>query len=353
MNKLVLDMKDKRPVWARPDWFVPQIREAIPDDWEVVVIEEDADGSGDGSTRVSAGVLEAVRDARVYLAFGIAAEVVTEGWDLEWVHTGAAGVGKSLTPEMLASPVRFTNSAGIHAIPIAETVLGMILYFARGLDLAVAGMAEGKWSTDSYYEADSPVRELSESVVGIIGVGGIGREIALRASAFGASVVGLRRSSIPPGGERPSWAGEVRTGDIRVVSGEAGLDEVLSHSDYVVVSAPATSETEGIISRDALAAMREGSVLINVSRGSLVDEDALVEALRSGHLRGAGLDVFAREPLSEGHALWSLSNVLLTPHVSAVTKTFWRREADLIVENFRRLMDGEPLLNEVDKARGY
>jgi len=352
MNKLVLDMKDKRPVWARPDWFVPQIREAIPDDWEVVVIEEDADGSGDGSARLSAGVLEAVRDARVYLAFGIAAEVVTEGGDLEWVHTGAAGVGKSLTPEMLASPVRFTNSAGIHAIPMAETVLGMILYFARGFDFGVAGMAEGRWSTDSYYEADSPIRELSDGMVGIIGVGGIGREIALRASAFGASVIGLRRSPVRPG-ERPAWACEPRNGDIRVVSGNAGLEELLSQSDYVVLSAPATSETEGIISKDALAAMRKGSVLINVSRGSLVDEDALVEALRSGHLRGAGLDVFAREPLAEGHALWSLSNVLLTPHVSAVTRTFWRREADLIVENFRCLMDGEPLLNEVDKARGY
>jgi phosphoglycerate dehydrogenase-like enzyme len=352
MNKLVLDMKDKRPVWARPDWFVPHLREAMPDDWEIVVIEEDADGSGDGSARVSAGVLEAVRDARVYLAFGIAAEVLTEGWDLEWVHTGAAGVGKSLTPEMLASPVRFTNSAGIHAIPMAETVMGMILYFARGLDFAVAGMAEGKWSTDSYYEADSPIRELSESVVGIIGVGGIGREIALRAVAFGASVIGLRRSPVQPG-ERPSWAGESGTGDIRVVSGDAGLEQLLSQSDYVVVSAPATSETEGIISRRAIAAMRKGAVLINVSRGTLVDEDALVEALESGHLRGAGLDVFAREPLVEGHALWAMPNVLATPHVSAVTRTFWRREADLIIENLRRLLDGEPLLNEVDKARGY
>ena len=352
MNKLVLDMKDKRPVWARPDWFVPHLREAMPDDWEIVVIEEDADGSGDGSSRASAGVLEAVRDARVYLAFGIAAEVLTEGWDLEWVHTGAAGVGKSLTPEMLASPVRFTNSAGIHAIPMAETVLGMILYFARGLDFAVAGMAEGKWSTDSYYEAASPIRELSESVVGIIGVGGIGREIALRACAFEARVIGLRRSPVQ-GGERPSWADETRGGDIRVVSGEVGFQELLSESDYVVVSAPATPETEGIISNEAIAAMRRGTVLINVSRGSLVDEGALVEALQSGHLRGAGLDVFAREPLEEGHALWSLPNVLATPHVSAVTRTFWRREADLIIENFGRLLDGEPLLNEVDKARGY
>jgi len=352
MKKLVLDMKDRRPVWARPEWFVEHLREALPADWHIVVIEEDADGSGDGSARVSAAVLEAVSDARAYLAFGIPAEVLTEGRELEWVHTGAAGVGGSLTPEMLSSPVHFTNSAGIHAIPMAETVLAMILYFARGLDFAVAGMAEGRWSTDSYYEAASPIRELSESMVGIIGLGGVGREVALRVTAFGASVIGLRRSPVQPG-ERPARAGEGRTGEIRVVSGDAGLQELLAESDYVVLSAPATPETQGIISRSALAAMRKGAVVINVSRGSLVDEDALVEALKSGHLRGAGLDVFAREPVPEEHPLWSLPNVLLTPHVSAVTRAFWRREADLIIENLRRLLDGEPLLNEVDKARGY
>jgi len=352
MNKLVLDMKDQRPVWARPDWFVGHLRDALPDDWEIVVIEEDADGSGDGSARVSAGVLGAVRDARAYLGFGIAAEVLTEGWELEWVHTGAAGVGKSLTPEMLASPVRFTNSAGIHAIPMAETVLGMILYFARGFDFAVAGMGKGRWSTDSFYEAESPVRELSQSVVGIIGVGGIGREIALRAAAFGAGVIGLRRSPVQPG-ESPAWTAQAGPGEIRVVSGEDGFAEVLSASDYLVLSAPATAETDGMVSRDAIAALRKGAVLINVSRGSLVDQEALVDALRSGRVRGAGLDVFAREPLAEGHPLWGLPNVLLTPHVSAVTRTFWRREADLILENLAHLLAGEPLRNEVDKARGY
>ena len=351
MNKLVLDMKDRRPVWARPDWFVENLREALPDDWEIVVIEEDADGSGDGSARVSAGVLEAVRDARAYLAFGIPAEVLTVGRELEWVHTGAAGVGKSLTPEMLESRVRFTNSAGIHAIPMAETVLGMILYFARGLDFAVAGMAQGRWSTDSYYEGTSPIRELSESVVGIIGLGGIGRQVALRVMAFGARVIGLRRRAQP--GTRPEWAAAVPSGEIRVVSGDAGLEALLSEADYVVLSAPATRETEGIISRGALAQMREGTVVINVSRGSLVDQEALLDALKSGHLRGAGLDVFAREPLPEEHPLWSLPNVMLTPHVSAVTRTFWRREAELIIENLGRLLRGEPLLNEVDKARGY
>ena len=202
MNKLVLDMKDRRPVWARPDWFVEKLRESVPPDWEMEVIEEDADGSGDGSARVSPAVLEAVRDARVYLGFGIAPEILMEGEGLEWVHSGAAGVAGSLSPEMQASSAHFTNSAGIHAIPMSETVVGMILYFARGLDFAVAGMAEGLWSTDPYYVVTSPIRELAESVVGIIGLGGIGREVAVSSAG-----------SYRPGGRRQG--GRVRRGGPR------------------------------------------------------------------------------------------------------------------------------------------
>ena len=352
MNKLVLDMNDRRPVWACPNWFIEDLREILPSDWEVVVIEEENDGSGDGSVRTSGEVLEAVCDARIYLGLGIPSEVLMEGNELEWVHTGAAGVGSSLTPEMLASKVCFTNSAGIHAIPMAETILGMILYFARGIDFAVVGMAQERWITESYYRHDSPIKELSESVVGIVGIGGIGREVALRVTAFGANVIGLRRSPVGDG-KIPEWTDERCTGKVRIVSGDIGLKKLLAESDYVVLSAPATPMTNGIISRRALAGIRKGAVVINVSRGSLIDEDALVEALESGHLRGAGLDVFSQEPLPTGHPLWSLPNVLLTPHVSAVTRAYWRREADLIVENVQRFLKGRSLLNEVNKNMGY
>ena len=352
MNKLVLDMNDRRPVWACPNWFVDDLHAILPSDWEIVVIEEENDGSGDGLGRASDEVLKAVRDARIYLGLGIPREVLIEGDKLEWVHTGAAGVGSSLTPEMISNKVCFTNSAGIHAIPIAETVLGMILYFARGIDFAVAGMAQGSWITESYYGHDSPIKELSESVVGIVGIGGIGKEVALRATSFGANVIGLRRNPVRDG-EVPEWADERCIEKVRIVSGDAGLKELLAESDYVVISAPATPTTNGMISRRALSGIQKGAVLINVSRGSLVDEDALVEKLESGHLRGAGLDVFAQEPLPTGHPLWSLPNVLLTPHISAVTRAYWKREAGLIVENVQRFLKKEPLLNEVNKNMGY
>ena len=181
---------------------------------------------------------------RVYLGFGIPSEVLTEGEGLEWVHSGAAGVAGSLSPEMRASSAYFTNSAGIHAIPMSETVVGMILYFARGHDFAVAGMATGRWRTDPYYVATSPIRELSESVVGIIGLGGIGREVAVRVAAFDAEVLGLRRRAGPPDG-RPDWVGGPVAEKISVVTGDTGLQTLLDESDYVVLSAPATPETHG------------------------------------------------------------------------------------------------------------
>lgn len=367
MKKVVLDMMDRRPMWAMPPWVADEIRAALPAGWTLTVIEEESDGSGDGAARVSPAVMAEIGDAEVYLGFGIPAELLEAGPDLRWVHSGAAGVGSSLTPQMLDSEVVFTNSKGVHGPPMAETVSGMILYFARGLDFAVAGMAQSRWLKEPYYRAESPLREISESTVGIIGFGGIGQEVASRVAPMGARVLGLRRSGL---GEWESWIEPARPAKlpeapktmkdseapaylVTNLSGPEGRDRLLRESDYVVVSAPATEATERIIDRDALDRMKDGAVLINVSRGSLVDEEALVEALRSGKLRGAGLDVFATEPLPEDSPLWGMANVLITPHVSAVTPEYWKRQTQLIVWNLERFDAGKTLLNEVDKKAGY
>lgn len=355
VRSAVLDMMDRRPVWAMPDWVPARIREALPSDWELVVIEEANDGSGDGAGRVAPEVLEAVADAEIYFGYGVAAELLRAGPGLGWVHSGAAGVGSSLTPEMLSSPVLFTNSAGIHAPPMAETVLGMILHFGRGLDFAVAAQARGTWDKEPFYAGGAPLREMGDTTVGLIGFGGIGREIARRVAALGARVVALKRTA-PREAERalaPVAGGGDLGAHVELVHGSDGFERVLRESDVVVLCAPETDETRGIVDRRALARMRDGALLVNVGRGKLVDEEALVAELRGGRLRGAALDVFAHEPLAEGHPLWSLPNVLITPHVSAVTNGFWRREADLMVENVRRYLGGEPLLNVVDKRAGY
>jgi len=357
-RRAILDMMDHRPVWAMPSWVPAALRDALPSGWELVVIEETTDGSGDGAARVSPGVLDAARDAEIYFGYGIPAEILDAGQRLRWVHSGAAGVGSSLHDAMRASDVIFTNSAGVHAPPMAETVLAMLLYFGRGLDFALANQRQGRWSTDPFYEGEAPPVELAHATVGIVGFGGIGREVARRVASLGARVIAVKRT-VPAAGEAnllPVCGGGELGTRIEVVHGPVGLDAVLRESDFVVVCAPDTPGTRGMIDRAALAKMRRGAVLVNVARGRLVDEDALVDALRTGRLRGAGLDVFRTEPLPEGHPLWAFENALLTPHVSAVSQGFWRREADLIVRNLERYLTDVPLSeweNVVDKEAGY
>jgi phosphoglycerate dehydrogenase-like enzyme len=338
---MVANLRERRPIWSAPDWALDEIRAALPDGWELVAPASAADGTGDGGG-VAAEVLEAVRGAEIYLGWGVPRELfLAAGGSLRWAHSASAGVGGALYPEMRASDVVLTNSAGTHAEPIADTVLAMIAYFARGLDWAVRAQAGRRWNKAPFDAADSPIRELAESTVGLLGLGGIGRAVAARASALGMHVVATRRSSRegPPG--------------VEVLAGDGALDRLLSVSDYLVVTVPRTGETEGMIGPRELARLPRHAVLINVSRGDVVNEGALVNALRTGGLRGAGLDVYPSEPLPPGSPLWGLPNTLLLPHVSGTSHRFWRRETDLIVGNLRRYLSGEPLLNTVDKQAGY
>ena len=358
MPRAVLDMADRRPMWAMPDWVPVRLREHLPAGWELVVPEGETDGAGDSVTRATPEVLEAVQGAEIYFGYGISEDLLEAQPGLEWVHSGAAGVGKSLSPGMLASPVVFTNSAGVHAPPIAETVLAMILHFSRGLDFAVEGQRRGQWWKDPYYAADAPLFELVEATVGIVGFGGIGKEVARRVASLGARVVALKRRAAQPedAALEPVGGGASLAGRIEIVHGQAGLERLLDASDVLVLTAPETPETRGLIDAAALARLTPGALLVNVARGKLVEEAPLIEALSTGRLRGAGLDVFWEEPLPVGHPLWDLPNVVLTPHVSGVTRGFWRRETDLILRNLQRYLGGVPAEqweNVVDKRAGY
>ena len=344
MAHIVVDLNDQRPVWRQPPWFAEELRTALPADWTLAVLDTPSEGTGDGSTRVHPEVLAAVEDARVYMGFGIAEAVLKAAPELRWVHSGSAGIGSSLTPEMRRRrEIVFTNTAGVHGPPMAEAVLGMILHFFRGFDLAVRNQAEARWDTGPFYAADAPLRELSASTVGIVGLGGIGREVAERCRALGARVLGLRRTE----GSGPEG--------VEILTGRSGLHRLLAESHAVVVTAPDTPETRGLLDADALGRMRDDAVLVNVARGAIVDEAALVEALREGRIRGAGLDVFATEPLPADSPLWRMPNVLVTPHVSPVTRHFWRREADLVLHNLRCLLGGRigEMRNVVNRELGY
>jgi phosphoglycerate dehydrogenase-like enzyme len=334
MPKMVLDLNDRRPAWSMPSWVPEEIRGALPRGWELHVMETDADGSGDGMANLDPALLDAAREAEIYLGYGVPAALLREGRELRWVHSGAAGVRGSLTPEMLASRVLFTNSRGIHGPPMADTALGMILHFSRGLDFGIAAKARGRWEKDPFYAADNPLVELAFSTVGVFGFGGIGREVGKRVAALGARLLAFDR------GPEAVEDSNISLQGVEPLHGPRGFQRLLTESDFLVIAA-------------ALSRMKPGATLLNISRGRLVDEAALVSALTDGRLRGAGLDVFWEEPLPEDHPLWALPNVLILPHVSAVSRHFWRRQADLILENLRRYLEGERLLNLVDKAAGF
>jgi phosphoglycerate dehydrogenase-like enzyme len=343
--RLVLNLRDVRPIWAIPDWAVEEIRAALPAGWEVVAVEGVADGRGDGGG-AAAEVLDAVRGAEVYMGYGAPRELFLAATEppegrLRWIHSGAAGVGGALYPEMVRSEVLLTNSAGIHAPPIAESVLAMVLHFARGFDFAVRAQARRRWHPEPFEAADAPVREVSGAGLGVVGLGGIGTEVAWRAAALGMRVVATRRTPAPA------------PAHLELLTGDDALPRLLARSEFLVLCVPETAATWGLIGRAELERLPHGAVVINVARGRVLDEEALIDLLRAGRLRGAGLDVFSREPLPPDSPLWELPGVLITPHVSATSRGFWRRETDLILDNLRRYLAGQPLRNLVDKQAGY
>ena len=343
MRRAVFNMRDERPIWAPPAWVTQQLRAALPADWELVEVQAPVSGRGDGGGS-SEQALAAVRGAEIYFGLGLPRELLRAALvppaRLRWIHTGAAGVASLLHPEVGERGITLTNSAGIHGPAIAETVIGMILHFGRGIDHAVRAQQRREWSAAVFERSDAGVQEIEGATLGIIGYGGVGREVARRAAALGMRVLAARRHP------RPDDVALILTGD-------DALDRVLAESDVVVLALPSTAATRGMIGARELGIMRAGAVLVNVARGDIVDTDALIAALRAHRLRGAALDVFAVEPLPPDSPLWSLDNVLITPHVSGTTSRFWEREAALLLDNLERYLAGTPLRNVVDLRAGY
>jgi phosphoglycerate dehydrogenase-like enzyme len=257
--------------------------------------------------------------------------------NLKWVQSGGAGVEHYMTPDFIASPIMLTNAQGTYAIPIADHVMAFVLYFARRFDVLVRNQLRREWADWGAVALD----ELGGKTLGIVGLGGIGAEVARRAKAFDMRVIATRRRPNTPCGH----ANEVR--------GVDGLHWLLQESDYVLLSLALTRETTGLIAEAELKSMKPTAYLMNVGRGGLVDEDALVRALREGEIAGAGLDVFAREPLPEDSPLWEMPNVMITPHDAGDSPRSHERLMDLFCENLRRYVAGEALLNVVDKEAGY
>ncbi len=340
---LVADVAATAPVWTLRPQDAAAIREAAPPGWRVHIVSAPTVSDGDGGTPPSAEARDAIRDAEVYFGFGISRPLFLEARRLRWVHSAAAGVGSALFDEMRASDVVLTNSAGVHGVPIAEHAIGGILHFLRGFDVAIERQRAGVWDREAFVGAGSTQRELHGSRVLVLGAGGLGAEIAVRCAAFGARCTAVRRRpelGAPAGFDR--------------VLGTEDIDAELPRSDIVVISAPATARTRMLMSRERLSMLPPHAIVVNVARGSLLDEEALADLLEAGALRGAVLDVTATEPLASDSRLWQLRSVLLTPHVSAVSPNgFWTRQLALFLDNWHRYVSRQPLRNVVDKSEGY
>jgi phosphoglycerate dehydrogenase-like enzyme len=303
-----------------------QLEPQLPADIAVCWVDED--GTFDGQPA------DAVAYFRWWTGRPVLEKVLGQAPAVRWLHTPSAGVDRVLIPPVLERDITVTNSAGVHAIPIAEFVLALLLSHAKGLAAYRAAQAEARW------ERSFTPGELYEQTLLILGIGGIGQAIASRAAAFGMRVFGSRRSPGPMEG----------------VAQVVGMDDwraLLPEADAVVIAAPLTDATRGMLDPAAFAAMKPSAYLINIARGAIIDEPALIAALREGRIAGAALDTFEQEPLPPDSPLWSLPNVTITPHITAGSPRMRERQIGLFLENLRRLRGGEPLLNVVDKAAGY
>jgi phosphoglycerate dehydrogenase-like enzyme len=265
---------------------------------------------------------------------------------LAWVHSASAGVERALTPTARDRGVVITNARGVFSRPIAEYVLMMILAVSRRLPQLLELQRERTWQ---------PLEgsELRDLTIGIVGLGSIGRAVAALASAFGCRVIAVRRKAEAGGAARGDDEGAPPDVKLDQVLGPEGLPELLAQSDFVVLAAPLTPETEGMIDDAALAAMKRGSWLVNVARGRLIDERALLRALGEGRIGGAVLDTFAEEPLPPDSPFYDLPNAIVTPHTSWSSGRVLDRSVELFCDNLKRFAAGEPLLNVVDPDAGY
>lgn len=272
---------------------------------------------------------------------------------LRWVQYYSAGVERVIDHPLAAAGVIFTTTSGIHATPIAEYVIAWVLAWYRRVPLLLGWQREAHWPTRAEREGLDQ-RELRGATLGIVGYGSVGREMARLANAFGMRVLATSHG----GDHRDQGYQLAGNGDAEGTLPERyyplpELHELLRASDIVLIALPSTPDTRGLFDAAAFAAMKPSALLVNIARGDISDEAALLDALTTRRIAGAVLDVFVQEPLPADSPLWHLPNVIITPHISALTPAYADRAAALFTENLHRYLAGQPLLNVVNRERGY
>ena len=281
---------------------------------------------------------ERIRDADIYYGWPTR-RVFLAAERLKWLQNVGTGIDKIAdVPELIESDVVLTNFLGPHDNPMADHVFGQMIMLAHRMSEQWDDQKAHRWEQTKYFDSFA---QLSGKTMGILALGGIGRAVARRARGFGMEVYAVDKHP-------PATAAEVNA-----VWGLESLDRLLSISDWFVVTAPLTAETRGMVDRGRFEQLKEGAYVIVISRGHIVDEDALMDGLRSGRIAGAGLDVFAQEPLPPDSPWWDMKNVLVSPHASAVTPGMEEDRRGMFKENLRRFLAGEPFLNVCDKRAGF
>lgn len=325
---IVVGVVSANAAWVLPRSFVDQLRGEFPQHTFIDVWDREA-------------LRQALPQADAAFAAYVDRDVVPSLTRLKWVQAPAVGVGHILSEEMIESSIVLTSARGVRARAMAEHVLGVTLALARQLPVVIRRQVDHQWALDEI-DAGGAIRTLQHRRIGVVGLGAIGLEVARAAAGFGMRVSATRRNVDRP---RPAFVDEVLPPE--------RLSELLAVSDVIVLSAPLVPETRHLIGSSALSTAKRGALLINVGRGNLIDEEAVIAALKDGRLGGAALDVFAREPLDTASPFWDLPNVIITPHISGAMEDYWTPLVALFSENLRRFEHGQALLNVVDKRAGY
>jgi len=327
--KLLILPYHRASFWNAPPQFSERLRKEFPQ-LEIVHLSDDDQ------------IEKQISDAEIVVTWTLRPNQFNAAKKLRWIHSPAAAVHQLLFPELIASDVILTNGSEVHGSTVAELVIALIFALAKKLPLAMRCQQQRVWGQNEVWESQPQPREVAGATLGLIGLGSIGTEVAKRASALGMRVIAVRNRMEA---EKPE--------NVEQVYASSQIDLMLSKSDYVVIAAPLTASTAGMINAARLASMKPDAYLINVSRGQLVDESALAEALRSKKIAGAALDVFEKEPLPPDSPLWDLQNLLITPHIAGFSGKLWEKHYAFFTENLRRYLSHQPLIATVDKSKGY
>lgn len=327
--KVLIILQRRFELWDSPAWFEDRLRRDFP---QLEIVRHAS----------HEGIQKDLQEAEVVLSSALRPEEFAMAAKLQWVHCPSAAVHQFMYPAFMNSPIVLTNGSSVHGPVVAEHVIALIFALAKNIPAAVRFQEKHEWAQRAMWMGGARPREVAGATLGLVGLGAIGREVARLASSLGMKVVAVRahpEKQTPPG--------------VQQVFSAAQLDELLAVSEYVVLAAPVTENTQHLFNEERLARMKPGAVLINVSRGALIDETALVGALQKKILAAAALDVFTEEPLPEDSPLWNLENLLITPHTAGLSEKMWERQFNLFSENLRRYLSGQPLLAVVNKQGGY